>query len=234
MKKKFIAGTGLAVVLTIGVAAGVWAGAKQIIRMEDGKRIETNLESETVEESQTAAEPQEEGVQNTGLEAVKLWGLITGAEGQSFSMNNQSAESVQEEVIVHLDPEKTLVLDSVTGYPAEEGSLQEGQMVYAYVGPAMTMSLPPQTTAEIVFVNIPQDFAVPEYITAAGSLESDGQGGFVLTGKSGEKILVPADCTIIPYLTRQIVQLEDIAEGRKCIVWKNAEGRAEKIVLFNE
>lgn len=240
MKKKW-ATAALSAVLVIGAAAGAWAGAKQIIRIEDGKRTETNLEGgtngklvEILPDNQTAAETEEENLENTRWEAVKLWGIITGAEEGSFSLNNQSLESVQEEVIVHLDPEKTLVLDSVTGYPAEEGSLQAGQLVYAYVGPAMTMSLPPQATAEIVFVNVLQDAAAPEYLMTAGSLEDDGMGGFVLNSKTGEKISVPADCTIIPYLTRQMVRLEDIVEGRKCIVWKDAEGKAEKIVLFNE
>ena len=42
------------------------------------------------------------------------------------------------------------------------------------------------------------------------------------------------DCPIIPYLTRQMVTLQDITAGRKCMIWLDASGAASNIVLFNQ
>lgn len=197
------------------------AGAKQIIWVENGERVVKELENGSVKEPDYAAG------------TVKLQGTLNQVMDGSFSMNRQFEDGYQEEVIVHIDPEKTLVLDAVNGFPADLSSVQPGSAVYAYAGPAMTMSIPPQMSAVMVLVDIPQDAAAPEYVTAAGPLEADGQGGYVLKTESGDAVSVPADCEIIPYLTRQIVRLSDIAEGSRCLVWMGADGAAQKIVLFN-
>lgn len=105
-------------------------------------------------------------------------------------------------------------------------------MIYVYPGPAMTLSLPAQMVAQVVFVDIRQDGAVPEYVAAAGPLADDGQGGFLFKTPGGREFKVPADCQIIPYLTRQMVRLEDIQEGSRCLLWSGADGAVEKIVLF--
>ena len=57
-----------------------------------------------------------------------------------------------------------MILDAVNGYPVLLDDLEDGSTVYAYVGPAMTMSLPPQATAHLILANIPEDFGVPQYV----------------------------------------------------------------------
>lgn len=43
----------------------------------------------------------------------------------------------------------------------ELSDLKDGETVYAWVGPVMTLSLPPQATAILILANIPADYGVP-------------------------------------------------------------------------
>ena len=45
--------------------------------------------------------------------------------------------------------------------------IKDGDTIYAWVGPAMTMSLPPQVTAQMIVANIPADYGVPQYYEIA-------------------------------------------------------------------
>lgn len=183
-----------------------------------------------------AGEGVDEGEQMNLLDwdLIKMWGVMTENLDGGFVIDSHVPDGYQGEVVIHVDPKNTLVLDSVTGFPAQKEQLQTGGTVYVYVSPAMTMSLPPQTTAGLVLVNVPQDAGAPEFVTAAAALEADGEGNYWLTATSGAKIKIPADCPITPYLTRQMVRLEDITEGRHCLIWLDGEGKADRIVLFNE
>ena len=233
--RKIIAVTGI---LAVMAGAMVSLGAtKQVIRLDETKASqEASVTSETEEKSSEAAAEDSEGSQEgvaAALEPVKMWGQVISVEEGSFSFERQFAEGGSEEVIVHIDPNQTLILD-VDGYPAGQDSIKKGEMIYVYAGPAMALSLPPQTTAVMAFTGIRQDAKVPEYATAAAPLAEDGQGGFLFTSLDGREFKVPAGCTIIPYLTRQMVRLEDIREGSRCLLWSGADGIVEKIVLFNE
>lgn len=231
MRKRILAIVCIAAILGLGGVMAASAGARRIIRVENGERVVTELESSSEKEPGYAAENESE---TAAVEPVKLWGTMNEVIDGSLSINRQLEDGTQEEVILHINPEQTLVLDGVNGFPADLSAVSAGEPVYAYAGPAMTMSIPPQMNAVMVLVNVPQDGAAPEYVTAAAALTEDGQGGYCLKTAGGAEIAVPADCEIIPYLTRQIVRLSDIAEGSRCLVWMGADGAAEKIVLFHE
>ena len=109
--------------------------------------------------------------------------------------------------------------------------LQAGETVYAYIGPAMAMSLPPQATGEVVIGKIPADAKAPEYITVK-SMTANADGSWSLVSTAGTEYAVSADCRILPYLTRQIVSLEDVEQGSNLLVWSDSENQAQKLVLF--
>lgn len=78
------------------------------------------------------------------------------------------------------------------------------------------MSLPPQTSGEVLIAKIPADMKAPEYITVK-SMTADADGNWKLVSTAGTEYAVAADCRIMPYLTRQIVSLEDVAQGDTCL-----------------
>lgn len=206
----------------------------EIFSMEETSATGENGMEELPEAGAGEGVDEEEEMNFLDWNLIKMWGVMTENRDGGFVIDSHVPDGYQGEVVIHVDPENTLVLDSVTGFPVEKGQLRPGGTVYVYVSPAMTLSLPPQTTAGLVLVNVPQDAGAPEFVTAAAALEADGEGNYWLTATSGAKIKIPADCPITPYLTRQMVRLEDITEGRHCLIWLDGEGKADRIVLFNE
>ena len=115
------------------------------------------------------------GVQSPDAEQEQapIWGSIISADNGSIDMDCPSGNIYEGEVIVNISGD-TLILDGENGYPLEAEELQAGETVYAYIGPAMTMSLPPQTTGEVIIGKIPADQKAPEYITAVSMTANAG------------------------------------------------------------
>ena len=84
---------------------------------------------------------------------VRVWGTVTRLENGAILLKNSDENDPYHEIILHL-PETARVVDGVSGQPLDR-ELRDGETVYAWVGPAMTMSLPPQAIAEVVEANIP-------------------------------------------------------------------------------
>ncbi len=184
--------------------------------------------ADTSTKGETEAEAGEEFDVNV---PVKVWGTVTSVDENSLTVDNQSEVSTPGEMIVHVDPEQTVVVDAVNGLPVELSDVELGSFV-AYLGPAMTMSLPPQATARVVIVNIPEDAEAPEYIVAAGGIEGTDEEK-ILESNDGQQYVLADDVTVEPYLTRNIVTLDDIGEGSRCLLWMDPSGDAvARIVLF--
>ena len=177
-----------------------------------------------------AAGPGTAGEHTSAEEQAPIWGTIISMDGTSIDLDCPAGNVFEGEVIVNISDD-TLVLDGENGYPVELKDLQAGETVYAYIGPAMTMSLPPQTTGEVLIGKIPADAKAPEYITAK-SMTENADGSWSLVSTAGTEYAVSADCRILPYLTRQIVSLEDVEQGSNLLVWSDDQNQAQKLVLF--
>ena len=172
------------------------------------------------------------------LPPVQVWGRVTRLENGSLLLENSNENDPYHEIILHL-PEHTPCLDAVTGLTLDR-ELRDGETVYAWVGPAMTMSLPPQAAAELVVANIPADFGVPQYYQIA-RVEPQAviaiyptppltHVDLVTTG--GEALTVTKDAVLLPYLTRQMVTLGSLRPGSRILVWTDDEGAVTKVMLF--
>ncbi len=162
---------------------------------------------------------------------VHVQGEIVRVEGDSLTVNRAPDSADFGELIIHAASEQTVVVDAVTGLPAELSDLKEGESFEAYLGPAMTMSLPPQTTAYAVIVNIPEDFKAPVFVIAADAI-LDTDNGKLLDAYGEQDYLLADDVEVQPYLTRNIVTLDDIREGSRCLAWTDEYDRITKLVLF--
>ena len=132
----------------------------------------------------------------------------------------------------------TMVLDAVSGEPVDAKAIKDGSIVYAWLGAqtAMTMSLPPQTTPELLLINIPADFQVPQYdiIARANYIMKGipGYSGMAITLSDGTACLVWQDATVTPYLTRNRVTYQDLLPGALVLVWSDDKGQASKVIVF--
>lgn len=180
-----------------------------------------------------AAGDSDEGSDTTG--PVMVWGTLTWLDDGGLLLQNDSETSLNE-VILH--GESIICLDAVTGDPMDIKSLKDGDTVYAWVSPVMTMSLPPQTTAYIVLGNIPADYRVPQYyeITAAEvtGTDSDTQlpTSVELTAAGGTVFTVTDAASLTPYLIKNVVTLADLVPGTRVLVWSSSSGGAERVLVF--
>lgn len=189
--------------------------------------------TEVVETVDGTIESMEESVP-AAAQPIRIYGTIKILEDGRISIDNQSGQSYSGEIILNVSDEQTRVLDAVSGDPYSLENLKDGDTIYVYIGQAMTMSLPPMTNAEVILCNIPADFKVPDFVEVKSVVTDATTSKSVLTAEDGAQFEIAPDCSILPYLTRNIVTLDDLTQGRTCIIWSNDQNVAEKIMVFAE
>ena len=146
----------------------------------------------------------------------------------------------KEEIVLHI-LDGTPIVDAATGLPVALSDLKAGSAAYAWHSQAMTRSLPPQTNAIALVVNIPADFAAPQYVVVQ-SVQKEQNGALVFTDQDGNRWAASEETTeVSPYLTRNIVKLSDVQEGSRCLIWPgDAVGlslpplyQAKKVIVFS-
>ena len=171
------------------------------------------------------------------LGPVMIWGTLTHMDDGGLLVTNSQEGAAYSEVVLH--GESIICLDAVTGDPMDIQDLKDGDTVYAWVGPAMTLSIPPHATAYLILGNIPEDYGVPMYyeikaaeVTAADE-ETQMPTAVELTAAGGTTLtVVTSEAELKPYLTKNIVTLADLIPGTRILVWSDSEGKAEQVLVF--
>ena len=230
----YAAGICAAVVLGVGgCASNANAGTTTATQESKEATKEETTVADTVVESVTGAIESMEESEPEAPQAIRIFGPVTRTEDGRLSIDNQSGVSSSGEIILNVADE-TYILDAVSGLPIKLEDIKDGDTIYAYIGPAMTMSLPPMTNATVIFANIPADAKVPDYVEVKSMITDASTSKSVLTAVDGTEYTLADDCNIFPYLTRNIVTLDDLTQGRKCVVWADDENSAVKIMVFAE
>ena len=156
--------------------------------------------------------------------------MIKEVGEDTITVDNQSENAPSGEIILTIDPENTVLADGQTGLPVTLADVTEGSFE-AYLGPAMTMSLPPHSTPYVVVVNLPEDGVAPQYAVAAEELVLE-DGYYTLKATDGRTYTIPEDVEIAPFRTRNIVTLQDLTAGRACLIWLDENETAVKLILL--
>ena len=173
------------------------------------------------------------------LALVRAWGKVTKLESGSLLLQTDDETALHKEIVVHL-PEGVPCVDAVTGLPMDMSKVKDGDTLYAWVGNAMTMSLPPQTSALIVVGNIPADYKVPEFYKVIGIdrtvmpaiYPAPERTEVNLPVAGGETLTIPVSAQFTPWLTRQMVTVDNLVPGSQILVWKDKDGKVEKVLLL--
>lgn len=170
------------------------------------------------------------------LGPVQFDGTVVSVEEDRFVMN-RVLEGGNSELVVNVSDE-TRLRDGVNGYPISMDNLDVGETVRVYVGPAMTMSLPPISNGVVVLADMPADGSFPVY-TQVESVTWDSEqtdGVYVLTAADGKTYRINSSTTLLPYLTRNLIRVDDLTAGSNILLWSDTDsvydGYAAKIVLF--
>lgn len=165
---------------------------------------------------------------------VRVWGKVSPWDGEGIFLKNGDKDDPMNEVILHVG-EDTAAVDASTGLPLDLKTVKEGDTLYAWIGPAAAMSLPPQVFPTVIVGNVPADANPPELCEIAQNVwrfapEDHRNPLFNLAGRGTLEV---NDKTVYtPWRTRQIVTIEDLIPGTRVLVWKDAEGVAEKVLVF--
>ena len=162
-------------------------------------------------------------------------GTVAHQKDGGLLMSTSTGEPTEDYI---LWTEGVMILDAVSGEPVDAKSIKDGSTVYAWLGAqtAMTMSLPPQVTPELLLVNIPADFKVPQYdiIVRANYIMKGipGYSGMAITLSDGTACQVWQDATVKPYFTRNRVTYQDLLPGTRVLVWVDDQGLVSKAMVF--
>ena len=180
--------------------------------------------------------PDYEIAQWDAAEPVMVYGRAALEEGRVL-LENDNESSAYQRIFVNLN-EDTIILDAVTGETRTADDLKDGETLYAYVGPAMTRSLPPIANGVLVLCNIPADFGAPIY--AEVQQVNPGEDGKVSVLMTGDIILhLDGDTGLTAYGTKNLPTLADIRPGTRLLSWYSmvmesypAQAVPSKVMVF--
>ena len=230
MRRYYISGAAVCAAVMISMSGcGSASGAESQAAVD--KQETAQQETMVVETVEGPIESMEEPGEQA-MAPVRIFGPVARLEDGRLSIDNQSSESSTGEIILNVSQESTYILDGASGMPVNLDDIKDGDVIYVYIGPAMTMSLPPMTNADVIFVG--EAAEQPEYAEIQSVVTNGETSQTVLTTTDGTEYPLTDECEIVPYLTRNIVTLDDLTKGHRVVIWTEDSGQAEKIMVFAE
>lgn len=123
-----------------------------------------------------------------------------------------------DELILHFSDE-TLLMDTQTGYPVGEEELQKGDKVFVYYDNMIMESEPPQSVAQAVLTNLDEQHSPAHLLTVESLVRSEDGTVRVLASDGTVALTLEPDVEIRPFMSRNIVTLEDIHIGTRLFAW---------------
>lgn len=222
----------MAIALGVSGCAADANGSTTAPSPQESTEETTQADTTVVETVSGTIESMAESDPEDRLQFLRIYGPVTILEGGLYSIDNQSDVSMSGEIIINTLAETTYILDGVSGMPVKGEDIKDGDILYSYISPAMTRSLPPMTFAAIIFTNVEEEAKAPEYVEVKSMVTDADTSRAVLTAVDNTQYTLTDDCNIFPYLTRDIVTLDDLTAGKECVVWTDEDGNANKIMLF--
>lgn len=124
-----------------------------------------------------------------------------------------------EEVLININ-EDTLIIDGVSKLPVNAANISEGTKLLSYNSQAKTFSIPPITNSKAVIVNADENSISPIFFTVNSVVENSDGTVTVTDTDNTYMVTLNKDTAMNPYLTRNIVTINDVKIGDKLFVWK--------------
>lgn len=168
------------------------------------------------------------------------YGRITQIHEEQGEAVSIWAEGVDGQTTIYTLSDETAFLDSGNGVKMDVSQLKEGDGVYFYHKPIMTMSIPPQTPTEAVVGNLPMDVACAHLHTAENVGIS--QEGARITTEDGSLILsVEQDAFVTNYADGKETDLSKLDAGERFFTWYEAvaesypaQASVNRVVILEE
>lgn len=227
MKKKAFVAIGLTACLVAALGMTACSSTKnEVVTSEPETPAVTSTPEET-EESITAETPEtSEGEETEDAEEMPASATYFGTvesiekdeEGNVISISLTSEENGDYVMNV---ADNTVWVDAVEKVKASQEDLAEGDTIYVYHSPVSTRSLPPQSEAFAVVLNVPQDIAVGVYheVEEVTTTENETR---LLTNNGGLYLIISDETAVKDYETGEVADISAVAEGDRVIAWYDA------------
>lgn len=226
MKKAFVA-MGLAACLVAALGMTACSSTKnEVVTSEPETPAVTSTPEEAEEPIATETPETSEGEETEDVEEMPAsetyFGTVASIEkdeeGNVVSVSLTSEENGDYVMNV---TDNTVWVDAVEKVKASQEDLAEGDTIYVYHSPVSTRSLPPQSEAFAVVLNVPQDIAVGVYheVEEVTTTENDTR---LLTNNGGLYLIISDETAVKDYETGEIADISDVAEGDRVIAWYDA------------
>lgn len=227
MKKKAFVAMGLAACLVAALGMTACSSTKnEVVTSEPETPAVTSTPEEAEEHIATETPETSEGEGTEDVEEMPAsetyFGTIASIEkdeeGNVISISLTSEENGDYVMNV---TDNTVWVDAVEKVKASQEDLTEGETIYVYHSPVSTRSLPPQSEAFAVVLNVPQDIAVGVYheVEEVTTTENDTR---LLTNNGGLYLIISDETAVKDYETGDVADISAVAEGDHVIAWYDA------------
>lgn len=249
-----LCGTMLAAAMTIG-----GCGKEAVAETETTAEATVEKETETATTIETSAEKETEATAVTTAEketetetaddpaampapvqsSIRVYGSVQEMNDGQISIQNDNPNDMYNQIVLNVT-EETQILDAVNAEIRTMDDIEAGEVLYAYVSPVMTRSMPPISNAELIICDIPADFGAPEYAKIDEVItEADGRIGLWTDRDIIYWVGEGADTEILDFATREKIDVASIKEGSKVLAWYRialqslpAQTTPDKIIVF--
>lgn len=227
MKKKAFVAMGLAVCLVAALGMTACSSTKnEVVTSEPETPAVTSTPEEAEEPIATETPETSEGEETEDVEEMPAsetyFGTVASVEkdeeGNVISISLTSEENGDYVMNV---TDNTVWVDAVEKVKASQEDLAEGETIYVYHSPVSTRSLPPQSEAFAVVLNVPQDIAVGVYHEVE-DIVTNGEIFTITTDNGGLYLNVTSDTQVKDYTTGESAEIGNVDRGDRIIAWYDA------------
>lgn len=227
MKKKAFVAMGLAACLLAALGMTACSSTKnEVVTSEPETPAVTSTPEKAEEPIATETPETSEGEETEDVEEMPASETYFGTvesiekdeEGNVISISLTSEENGDYAMNVTDD---TVWVDAVEKVKASQEDLTEGDTIYVYHSPVSTRSLPPQSEAFAVVLNVPQDIAAGVYHEVE-DIVTNGEVFTITTDNGGLYLNVTSDTQVKDYTTGESAEIGNVDRGDRIIAWYDA------------
>lgn len=148
---------------------------------------------------------------------ICVWGKIKEVDSENSRVEVELGGNDEGTIILNVD-KSTPIIDNVTRKAVALSDLKVGDTVYAWHSRMMTMSLPPQSNAIAIVVNIAKD-ATAGQLFEVESIQKTKNGYVLLNQQQDLFVTVPAGTKVKKFNSSGTVNISKIKPGSKLVVW---------------
>lgn len=227
MKKKAFVAMGLTACLVAALGMTACSSTKNEVVTSEPETPAVTSTPEESEEPITAETPEtSEGEETEDVKEMPASATYFGTvesiekdeEGNVVSISLTSEENGDYVMNV---TDNTVWVDTVDKVKASQEDLTEGETIYVYHSTVSTRSLPPQSEAFAVVLNVPQDVAVGVYHEVE-DIVTNGEIFTITTDNGGLYLNVTSETQVKDYTTGESAEIGNVDRGDRIIAWYDA------------